>query len=257
MRARILLFSSWLLVASGAASAQITVAGGGLGQSSVAPGALISIFGSGLASSLAVASSATLSTTLGDVQSVTVNGVSAPILSISANQITAQVPWEVTAGSANVMVTNGGGALGPANVQVSQYAPALMALGGWTPQALALNADGSFTAPAMLIPGATAHPATAGDTIALYATGLGPLDQAPPPDGFSSSDMARNTSSPVSVTMGGMPATVVSAVLSPQYVGVYQINVTVPPGVTGAAVGLQLSIGGAQSPANTATIALQ
>ncbi len=181
-----------------------------------------------------------------------------PILSVSATQIAAQVPWEVVTGQTNVVVTNGSGALPGASVQISQYAPALMGAGSGTPQALAFNADGSFTAPPNLIPGVTAHPATAGDTITLYATGLGPLDQAAPGDGFNSSDMLRNTSTPVTVTMAGTPANVVSATLASQYVGVYQIMVVVPPSVMASgAVGLQLSVGGVQSPANTATIALQ
>src|SRR5713226_4761863 len=71
------------------------VSAAGLGHTTtIAPGSLISIFGSSLASSLSQAGSATLSTTLGDVDSVTINGVPAPLKFVSAGQINAQAPWE-------------------------------------------------------------------------------------------------------------------------------------------------------------------
>jgi hypothetical protein len=67
----------------------------GLGNTTtIGLGSLISIFCSGLASALAQASSAILSTTLGDVNSVTINGVAAPLKFVSAGQINAQAPWE-------------------------------------------------------------------------------------------------------------------------------------------------------------------
>ena len=55
----------------------------GSGHSAVvAPGSLISIFGTGLASGLSVSNSVPVSTTLGDVDSVTINGAAAPLLLI-------------------------------------------------------------------------------------------------------------------------------------------------------------------------------
>src|SRR5438445_3698317 len=67
------------------------VSAAGLGGSkSIAPGSLISIFGTNLASGLTEASSATLSTSLADVNSVTINGVPAPLRFVSAGQINAQ-----------------------------------------------------------------------------------------------------------------------------------------------------------------------
>jgi uncharacterized protein (TIGR03437 family) len=57
--------------------------------------------------------------------------------------------------------------------------------------------------------------------------------------------------------VGGVPAQVAFSGLSPQFVGVYQVNVVMPSGVSGgSAVPLQLMIGGVTS-ADTLTLALQ
>ena len=55
-------------------------------------------------------------------------------------------------------------------------------------QAIAVNADGTVTAAAGTVPGVGQHPAKADDTIFFYASGLGALDKAPPPDGVNSID---------------------------------------------------------------------
>jgi uncharacterized protein (TIGR03437 family) len=141
-------------------------------------------------------------------------------------------------------------------VQVNAYAPALIALNLGTLQALATNADGTITAATGPMPGFSSHPATAGDTITLYATGLGAVN---PPllDGANSSDTTRQTASVPSVQIGGVAAQVSFSGLSPQFVGIYQLNVVVPGGVTtGSAVAVQLqTVDG--SNANPVTIALQ
>src|SRR5579863_5876033 len=70
----------------------------------VAPGALVSIFGSNLASSLSSAGTVPLSTVLSGV-SVMFSNTAAPVQSVSGGQIQVQVPWEVAAGTAQVVVT--------------------------------------------------------------------------------------------------------------------------------------------------------
>lgn len=229
----------------------------GLGNTTtIAPGSLISIFGTNLASGLSIASSATLSTALGDVDSVMINGMPAPLQFVASGQINAQAPWELAPGQATVVVTRAGVASAPVSVAVGSYSPALYGFGVGA-QAIAINLDGTFTAPPGLIPGAASHPGTAGDTLVFYASGLGTVDQAPPPDGAPSSDVIRRTSAMLAVLVGGVPAVVNFAGLSPQFSGVYQVNVVVPSGVSpGSAVPVQLQIGGVTS-ADTLTIALQ
>jgi uncharacterized protein (TIGR03437 family) len=204
-----------------------------------------------------VADSATLSTTLGDVNSVTINGVAAPLQFVSGGQINAQAPWELTPGMANVIVTRAGTASQPAVAQVSMFSPALYGFNLGTAQAIAINTDGTIAASPGAITGITSHPAMAGDALTFYASGLGPLNSAPPSDGVGSLDDLRQTSTPLTVMVGGVPAQVAFSGLSPQFAGVYQVNVVVPSGVTGGgAVPVQLMIGGVTS-ADTLTLALQ
>ena len=264
MRSRILSFLGCILVLGSLASAQVPVvsAGGivnaaGLGATkTIAPGSLISIFGSNLASALTVANSVTLATRLGDVDSVTINGVPAPLKFVSSGQINAQAPWNLIFGPANVVVTRGGVVSQPAQAQVAQFSPALYGFNLGTPQAVAVNLDGTVAASPGAIAGVTSHPASAGDTVILYASGLGPVEQ-PPANGFDSLDRLRPTTMPVSALLGSVPAQVAFAGLSPQFIGVYQLNMVVPAGaMPGAAVPIQLQTGSVTS-ADTLTIAVQ
>jgi uncharacterized protein (TIGR03437 family) len=66
----------------------------------------------------------------------------------------------------------------------------------------------------------------------------------------------RDTATPATVRIGGMNAPVVFSGLSPEFVGVFQINATVPAGVTpGNQVPLVIEIGGRVS-RNDVTIAV-
>jgi uncharacterized protein (TIGR03437 family) len=56
------------------------------------------------------------------------------------------------------------------------------------------------------------------------------------------------TTNPVTVTVGGVSAAVPFAGLAPGFVGLYQVNATVPTGVApGASVPVVLSVAGAAS----------
>jgi uncharacterized protein (TIGR03437 family) len=222
----------------------------------VAPGSLVSIFGGSLSGTLASADSTTLSTQLGDVTAVNVNGLASPLVMVSSGQITAQVPWEVIAGPATVTVARGNAFSNAFNVQVNQYAPAFFSLRLGGMQAIAINGDGSLAAPSGLLGGLSAHPATAGDTLTFYATGLGPVN-GNLADGALPPDMSATTVGTPTVTIGGMSAQVTYSGMSQQFFGVYQISVVVPQGVTpGKYVQVQMQIGGA-STADPVSIAIQ
>ena len=60
----------------------------------IAPGAIVAIFGTDLASDTQVASDVPLPTTLGDT-SVTFNNIPVPLFFVSGTQINAQVPFEL------------------------------------------------------------------------------------------------------------------------------------------------------------------
>jgi uncharacterized protein (TIGR03437 family) len=91
---------------------------------------------------------------------------------------------------------------------------------------VATHADNTLLAPASLYPGSST-PAKPGETVAIYAVGLG-LPSAPLTGGSAS----QSGSLPVlpSCQIGGDPAAVsFAALISP---GLYQLNLAVPLGAT-------------------------
>jgi uncharacterized protein (TIGR03437 family) len=225
----------------------------------VTPGSLISIFGSNLAATTANADSIPLSTVLGGVN-VKVNGVDAPLNGVfptsNGDQLNAQLPWNVQPGAAQVVVTRNGVASAPQTIQVGQFSPGIFSTQFGVGQAIAINIDGSLAAPAGSIPGLATHPAKAGDTVIILATGLGPVTPAVS-NGANTVDALRTTTSVPTVLIGGVSAPVDFSGLSPQFVGVNQINVRIPPGApAGGAVPLQISMGGLTS-TDKVTIAIQ
>lgn len=215
------------------------------GLSTVTPGSLVSIYGTNLAGGLAQADSIPLSTTLSNV-SVTFNGVPAPLLFVSGGQINAQLPWNVlssgTTGTANVVVTRNNQASASQTLSVGPFSPGIFAIGTI---AVAINPDGSIAAAPGAIPGITTKPAKIGDPggLVILCTGLGAVDSTPA-NGAASLDKLRTATTTPTVMIGGKAANVVFAGLSPQFVGVNQINVAIPAGTpTGDAVSLQISLG--------------
>ncbi len=233
----------------------------------ITPGSLISIFGTSLASAVAQADSIPLATALGNV---TVNFVTPagtfpgrllyvqnddPSKGITS-QINLQVPWDVipagTTANVNVVVTSNGVSSAPTPVSVGPYSPGVFASGG---RAIAVNSDGTLAWPAGAVAGLTTHPAKTGDALIVYATGLGQVD-SPPANGQNSVDKLRKTLVDPVVMVGGMSAPVLFSGLSPQFVGVNQLNITVPGAApAGDAVPLQLQLGGITSTDRT-TIAV-
>ena len=89
----------------------------------------------------------------------------------------------------------------------------------------------------------------------IFATGLGAVDRPLAPTGPTPADQQRNTLAKPVVLIGGVAAQVTFSGLSPQFVGVNQINVTIAPGTpTGNAVAMQIQVGSTNS--NLATIAV-
>jgi uncharacterized protein (TIGR03437 family) len=252
-----------LLTAALAAHAQAPTVGGVTDAAgfkpAVAPGALVSVFGTTLAAGLAQADTIPLSSALGNV-GVTFNGVPAPLLFVSTGQVNAQLPWNVlssgTAGTATVVVTNNGAPSAAFSVPVTPFSPGVFAINNI---AIAINSDGTVAAAAGAIPGITTHPAKIGDPggLVILCTGLGAVN---PPvvtghAAIEDGQLHTATTTPT-VMLGGVPAPVAFAGLSPQFVGVNQINVTVPAGTpTGSAVPLQIVVGGITTSA-TVTIAV-
>ena len=222
----------------------------------VAPGSLVSIFGTDLASSNAVADTIPLSTSLGNV-TVTFNGTLAPLNGVfhdptKGDQINAQLPWELLpagtqSGSAQVVVNRNGVISPAASVQLAAVTPGIFSVQFGVGQAIAINNDGTLAAPAGSIPGLTTRPAKINDPtgVIVLATGLGPVDP-PVKTGNNASDgqLHKTLTMPV-VMVGGVQAQVLFSGLTPQFVGVNQVNIVIASGTpTGNAVPLQIQMGG-------------
>ena len=225
----------------------------------VSPGALISIFGSNLAATTATADSIPLSTVLGGVN-VKINGQDAPLTGVfhtaNGDQINAQRPVGAQTGAAQVVVTRDGVAGAAQTFQIGQFSPGIFSVQFGVGQAIAINLDGSLAAPAGSIQGLATHPAKAGDTILILATGLGPVTPAIN-SGANSVDSLRTTVTTPTVMIGGVSVMPAFSGLSPQFVGVNQVNVVVPANAPkGDKVPLQISVGGLTS-TDQVTMAIQ
>lgn len=175
----------------------------------VAPGSLLSIFGTNLALTTVTAASVPLPLALGG-SSVTINGIPAPLFTVSPGQINIQVPFEITPGMAQVTITVGGQS-DTQQVPVAAVAPGVFTIDGVR----------------ILAPG-IAH---RGDILTLFLTGQGPLSQTVPtgaPPAASAVAQLPQIVEPVGITIGGVPAPVLFAGVPSGLVGIAQINFEVP-----------------------------
>ena len=212
-----------------------------LSGQSIGSGTIAAVFGSNFsASGPAYASSLPLPLTLAGVQ-VLVNGVAAPLFFVNANQADFQVPFGLTAGTAVIQVTQNGQGGNQVSAPVDSVAPRLFTLPQFgaapdtSPWGLVLNAsDGTLALPSTI--NAPAHPAHVGDTITIYALGLGPVSPSVTNgNGAPATAPLAQTVNTVTIQFGGgflgnSTATASYAGLAPNFVGLYQINVTIPPG---------------------------
>jgi uncharacterized protein (TIGR03437 family) len=180
---------------------------------SLAPGELVSIYGSNLATT--TTSNGGLPTTLGGVQ-VLVNGTAAPIYSVahtaSYDQINAVIPLTTTSTIASIQVTNGSGSSNTVTNFVQNTQPGAFNSYTATP-AVQHGADYSMVTPS--------SPAQAGETVLVYLTGLGSLTTTGNATASIAADFDGTTQATVS--FAGSQSTVG---------GGYQMNVVVPSGLS-------------------------
>jgi uncharacterized protein (TIGR03437 family) len=196
----------------------------------IAPGALISIFGTGLAtqSGVQVAQTLPVPTQLGGTQ-VLINGIAAPIFAVAGNptsdQINAQVPFEIagaTTGSLVVRVT-GQPDSAPAPVTIVPASPAIFTVSADGQGPGVIQHGANFT------PVNSASPAKPGEAVVIYCAGLG-VTSPPTADGDHGSTTEpfnRTVETPV-VTIGGKVGQVLFSGVAPCCAALYQINVLVP-----------------------------
>lgn len=204
-------------------------------QPNVQPGTPIAIYGTNLASN--TAADATLPSAIAGVN-VTIGGEAAALYFVSPAQIQAIVPPDLNSGPVQVVVTTGNGTTsGTFNAQISTLAPAFL-VSGAKYALLTQPTDMIFVAALESQPDPA--PVNPGDTVTLWSTGFGPVAQ----------DGSNTVTSAVTISVGGLPATIVSAVSFPALPGLYQITIQVPGPLPAGDALLQASVGGLPAPGN-------
>ncbi|HWB85121.1 MAG TPA: carbohydrate binding domain-containing protein [Bryobacteraceae bacterium] len=210
-------------------SSRVTaVAAAADGGASISSGSFVSIYGEGFTDTTrtwAVSDfiGSSLPTALDGV-SVTINGKAAAVSFISPTQINVIAPDDSAAGAADVQVTTPRGKSYPGSTNRLNASPAFFRFtDSGIICAAAVHADGTLvaqTAPA-------SRPAVAGETISIYGTGFGATDPATPANMLFT--QANPLAKPVTVTIGGVDATVVWAGMTAP--GLVQVNVQIPDGL--------------------------
>jgi uncharacterized protein (TIGR03437 family) len=194
----------------------------------VAPGMIITIWGTNLAAKTAAASAVPLPTALEGTTVVVTDGsqkLYAPLFYVSAGQINAQLPFGLKSSTVTVQVQTAVGASAAVSVRVLPRAPRLFTktMDG-KGDAILLHADYKLVD--------SANPARSGEYLMLYLTGLGavtPEVAAGAAGGWGTAEAPLNKlSETVTVAVDGQPAAVAFAGLAPYFVGLYQINFQVP-----------------------------
>jgi len=167
---------------------------------------------------------------------------------VSPTQLNLQVPWELagqTSATVKVMVNYTYGA--EYTLQLAQFSPGIFIIDSSTQAAAALDQNYKVVSPG--------NPVAAGSTVQLFLNGLGPVSNTPA-DGAAapSNPLARTTTAPV-ITVGGQTATVSFSGLAPNYTSLYQVNFTLPQGLTAGLQPITCSIGGVTS--KTAYLSVQ
>jgi uncharacterized protein (TIGR03437 family) len=215
------------------------VSAGSLIQGAVAPGELITIFGSGMGPETGITgttdANGLLTNLLGGAE-VRFDGVAAPLFYAQAGQINAQVPYSVAgASSTHVEVLYQKRSAGTVDLAVAPAVPSLFPA--------IVNQDTTINS--------QTSPAPRGTVVTLYATGEG-LTNGSNIAGQPAVAPYGTPAAPVTVSIGGIAAQLLYAGRAPGFIGLMQVNAIVPGGFVapGPAV-LTLSVGSALAPLTT------
>jgi uncharacterized protein (TIGR03437 family) len=216
------------------------------GNGPISPGEMVVIFGSGMGPSnlvgLQLDQQGRVASVLSQVQ-VLFDGNPAPLIYVSAQQVSAMAPYGLTGkSSTQIQVTYQGVASDPFQKAIAASAPGIFTSdASGKGQAAMTNADGSYNTPL--------NPAIPGSYVTFYLTGEG---QTNPPG--SDGNLAVSTANvvlPVSVFIAGRAAQLLYAGSAPGNVnGFAQINAVIPADMPyGGNLPLVVQIGGVSSQA--------
>jgi uncharacterized protein (TIGR03437 family) len=191
----------------------------------IVPGEFITLVGTGLApSGLPAASTIPFLPNLGGVQ-VMIGGIAAPIYYATPGQISAIVPYGISGGIAGIQVINNGTASNTVTAYTGSTAPGVFTLNqnGLGYGAVQHQDYSTVTA---------SNPAHPGETLFVYLSGLGAVSPGISDGAAGPSGTLSWTTNTITVYIGGQSVTPSYSGLVPGSVGLYQLNVQVPTGLT-------------------------
>lgn len=161
---------------------------------------------------------------------ITVGGQPAFVDYVSPGQVNVQVPSNVATGTQPIVVTTLGGSSAPFSINVNATQPGLLAPPAFningTEYAVALLPGTIYVLPPGAVTSVPSRRTLPGDTIILYGIGFGGVN-----DGTLAGVIDANQNkidASLDIAIGGAPAQVAYAGLTPGFVGLYQFNVVVP-----------------------------
>jgi len=191
-----------------------------LSPSALAPGMLVTIRANGAANETEAAEtdeSEPLPTKLAGVE-VYLNGTPLPLLSVSPDEIQAQLPFDLGSGSSGSLYLRSAALVSSAAaVRFAPASPGIFAIGQAEPRSgLLLHSDvqPEDGRPATGAPITGENPATPGERVTVWANGLG----------FTGDESAL----PIHAVVNGEPVEVISARLPKGAVGVYEVLIALP-----------------------------
>jgi uncharacterized protein (TIGR03437 family) len=183
----------------------------------VAPGGLVSLFGTNLSPTNMATNQIPLPTALAD-SCMSVNGTLLPLLFASPTQINAQLPFNATGNSSLVLYTPGG-ISDTFNFTIQATAPSVFRTANGT-ATIIRNIDGQYIT--------NNTPIHLNEYLTIYLTGMGGTTPSVAPGAAAPSNPLAVATVQPTITIGGSSIFVLWAGLAPKQVGVYQINALVP-----------------------------
>jgi uncharacterized protein (TIGR03437 family) len=196
------------------------------------PGMALAVFGTNLAPATETYSFFPLPLTMQGV-SATVNGVAAPLYYVSPTQINLQIPYETTLGTA-VLGINNNGKVTSTSFPVTVAGPGIFAdgTGALAPLSTGLQGQDAF-----------AYMTGDGVATPMLATGAAPYF-----------DFLWQPLLPVTLTVGGIPATINAIGIPSWAAGVTEIDFTIPATVPTGPQPVVVTVGGVASPPVTLNV---
>jgi uncharacterized protein (TIGR03437 family) len=213
--------------------------------SSPAQGLLVSIFGTALADGKAGATSLPLPNQLGST-SVYVSGTELPLLYVNSGQINVLIPYNLALNAPHELLVLRGDAISvPAPIAIFDSEPAILATNGSGSGQGVIFKVGSNGSSALAN---SSQPASAGEVLVMYCVGLGGVKPGVTAGEAAPGSPPSKATKLVTVTIGGKPAVVEFAGLSPGSAGLYQVNAVVPGGIkAGNQVPVTVAVAGKSS----------